>query len=259
MDTAIVIGNGESRLIYPIQSLRGHAHVYGCNAIFRTNPTLCDTIVSVDHGMHREMMQSQLEKKIPETTKLIGPAQLPDWDYILPQDSKDFCPQGLDFYRFYVGRDAITNGFKLRDLSRARGSGCCAVLRAAESNHRHVLLLGFDLLGSRQWEMQGEELSRSQNNVYRDSPGYPQRESMKGYLKYEWLYQLTQIFRKYPNINFYFINRREYVECNPLLPKYFSLAPGNVKAGIYANLKKYMDGNTDMPWYLFKKGRLIKG
>jgi hypothetical protein len=32
--------------------------------------------------------------------------------------------------------------------------------------------------------------------------------NMKAYLKYEWMYQLTQITRRFPESNFYFINRR---------------------------------------------------
>jgi hypothetical protein len=31
---------------------------------------------------------------------------------------------------------------------------------------------------------------------------------MKAYLKYEWMYQLTQITRRFPESHFYFINRR---------------------------------------------------
>ena len=42
MDTAFVIGNGESRNIFPIEHLKGKGIVYGCNAIYRDHPTLCD-------------------------------------------------------------------------------------------------------------------------------------------------------------------------------------------------------------------------
>ena len=47
MDTAFIIGNGESRNIFPIEQLKGHGEVWGCNAIYRDHPLLCDHIVAV--------------------------------------------------------------------------------------------------------------------------------------------------------------------------------------------------------------------
>ena len=66
---------------------------------------------------------------------------------------------------------------------------------------------------------------------------------MKAYLKYEWLYQLRQIIRKFPQTNFRFINRREYIEANHFLPGYFDQA--NIKVGIYADLRRWVDGKRD--------------
>ena len=42
MDTAFVIGNGESRAIFPIEHLKGNGDIWGCNAIYRDYPKLCD-------------------------------------------------------------------------------------------------------------------------------------------------------------------------------------------------------------------------
>ena len=66
---------------------------------------------------------------------------------------------------------------------------------------------------------------------------------MKGYLKYECLFDLRQIFRRYPKTNFYFINRREYIELNHFLRFYFDQP--NIKVGIYADLKRWIDGERD--------------
>ena len=55
MDTAFVIGNGESRNIFPIEHLKGKGIVYGCNAIYRDHPTLCDHIVAVNPAMYLEL------------------------------------------------------------------------------------------------------------------------------------------------------------------------------------------------------------
>ena len=57
MDTAFVIGNGESRNIFPIDNLKGKGIIYGCNAIYRDHPMLCDHIVAVNPPMYEELAQ----------------------------------------------------------------------------------------------------------------------------------------------------------------------------------------------------------
>ena len=54
MDTAFIIGNGESRNIFPIENLKGKGVIYGCNAIYRDHPMLCDHIVAVNPPMYEE-------------------------------------------------------------------------------------------------------------------------------------------------------------------------------------------------------------
>ncbi len=49
MDTAFVIGNGESRNIFPIENLKDKGVIWGCNAIYRDYPVLCNNIVAVNH------------------------------------------------------------------------------------------------------------------------------------------------------------------------------------------------------------------
>ena len=112
---------------------------------------------------------------------------------------------------------------------------------AAESGIKNIVIMAFDIMGAQQWEM--ETPSRIQNNIYKDSKNYPGRESMKAYLKYEWMYQLRQIFRKFPNTNFYFINRKEYLDGNVFLRWYFDQP--NIKCGIYADLQRWITGSRD--------------
>jgi len=57
MDTAFIIGNGESRNIYSIEKLKGNGIVYGCNGIYRDYPMLCDHIVAVNSPMYDELAQ----------------------------------------------------------------------------------------------------------------------------------------------------------------------------------------------------------
>ena len=116
---------------------------------------------------------------------------------------------------------------------------------AAESGIKNIIIMAFDIMGARQWEM--DTPSRIQNNIYKNSINYPDRASMKAYLKYEWMYQLRQTFRKFPHVNFHFINRREYLEDNPFLRWYFDQP--NIKCGIYADLQRWITGSrADIKW-----------
>ena len=240
MDTAFIIGNGESRNIYPIEKLKGNGIVYGCNGIYRDHPMLCDHIVAVNPPMYDELAQWHNNGK--ESPQIHGIDNISKWNYICQGDDGEEVPEGLKLYRLWRGGD-IRKGGRIRtiDFSESKGSGMSAVLMAAESGIENVVIMAFDILGAQQWEM--ETPSRIQNNIYKNSPNYPDRESMKAYLKYEWMYQLRQITRKFPGTNFYFINRKEYLYGNTFLRWY--LDQPNVKAGIYADLQRWVDGSRD--------------
>ena len=244
MDTAFVIGNGESRNIYPIEKLKGNGIIYGCNAIYRDHPMLCDHIVAVNPPMYEELAKWHNNGK--ESPQIHGIDDISKWNYICPGDDEEDVPEGLKIYRVWRGGD-IKKGGKIRtiDFTESRGSGMSAVLMAAESGIKNIVIMAFDILGAQQWEM--ETPSRIQNNIYKNSLNYPDRESMKAYLKYEWMYQLRQIIRRFPDTNFYFINRKEYLYGNTFLRWYLDQA--NIKAGIYADLQRWVDGfRDDIKW-----------
>ena len=249
MDTAFIIGNGESRAIFPIEDLKNKGIIYGCNAIYRDRPDLCDHIVAVNPPMYEEL-KLWYDKTNPNL-KIYGPEDISKWNYVMPNDKEEDCPNGLKLYRIWRGGD-LKKGNRIRtvDFSQNRGSGCSAILLAAESGIKNVIILAFDILGGQQWTYQ-DQLSREQNNVYKNSENYPTRVSMKAYLKYEWMFQLRQIIRKHKDTNFYYINRREYLEANHFLRHYFDLP--NIKVGIYADLRRWADGLCDdIKWLRLK-------
>ena len=240
MDTAFIIGNGESRNIFPIDNLKGHGVIYGCNAIYRDHPLLCDHIVAVNPPMYEELAKWHNNGK--EFPQIYGPQTISKWNYVCDGDHENDIPDGLKIYRIWRGGDIKKGGkIKTNDFSKAKGSGCSAVLLAAESGIKNIVIMAFDIMGAQQWEM--DTPSRIQNNIYKNSINYPGRESMKAYLKYEWMYQLRQIFRRFPNTNFHFINRKEYLEGNPFLRWYFDQP--NIKCGIYADLQRWITGRRD--------------
>ena len=201
---------------------------------------LCDHIVSVNPPMYKEVMDWYHVTK-PDGVKVHGPDDISDWNYA--DDLPDETPKHLKIYKVWRGANKLKWGNKIKthDFTENRGSGCSAILLAAEAGYKHVIFFGFDILGARQWEM--DEPSRIQNNCYKETVNYPQRESMKAYMKYEWLYQIRQTTLKFTDTNFYFINRREYIERNHFLRGYFDQP--NIKVGIYADLQRWISGQKD--------------
>ena len=250
MDTAYVIGNGESRNIFPIKELKGKGDICGCNAIYRDNPDLCDNIVAVSPEMTEEVRQ--WKETSQSSVNLFGLKDIVDWNYVIEGDKETDIPRGLKLYRIWRGGDAKRGGrIRTCDFTQTKGSGCSAVLQAAETGVKNIVILAFDILGAKQWEYNGERYgtqSREQNNIYKNTKNYPSRISMKAYLKYEWMFHLRQTFRRYPNQNFYFINRKEYIELNQFLPYYFDQP--NIKVGTYADLKRWVEGDREkIQWY----------
>ena len=166
MDTAFIIGNGESRNIFPIETLKGKGTIYGCNAIYRDHPMLCDHIVAVNPPMYEELAKWHNRGK--ESPRIHGPEDISPWNYICDGDGEMDVPTGLKIYRMWRGGDIKKGGrIKTNDFSKARGSGCSAVLMAAESGIKNIVILAFDIMGALQLDM--DTPSRLQNNIYKNS------------------------------------------------------------------------------------------
>ena len=54
---------------------------------------------------------------------------------------------------------------------------------------------------------------------------------------------LNNALKKFPNTKFRYINRREYLDGNHFLKHYFDLP--NIKVGIYADLRRWVEGERD--------------
>ena len=59
------IGNGESRIGIDLLKYKEFGKIYGCNAIYRDHPNLCDVLTGVDHGMIHEIYHAGMAQKIP--------------------------------------------------------------------------------------------------------------------------------------------------------------------------------------------------
>jgi len=245
--TCFVIGNGESRKIFgSLERLEGKGTIYGCNAIYRDWPNLCDKIFAVNQEMYDEVIEAKKQQNF--SAEIIGPQQISNWNYLVEGDDPEPIPKGLKIYRFWRGGGGRNYEIKTLDFTQSRGSGASAVLDAAEYGYKNIFLIAFDILGARQWENSGPDelvMSRKQNNIYKNTRNYPDRMNMKAYLKYEWMYQLTQITRQFPESNFYFINRREYITKNAFLPHYMNYSKKKFYGASYAELQKFIDNPRD--------------
>jgi hypothetical protein len=243
-ETCFVIGNGESRKIFgDLDRLKGFGTIYGCNAIYRDWPDLCDKIFAVNQPMYEELLEGKKEKNFK--ADIVGPNDISQWNYMVSGDAKNAMPFGLRIYRTWVGGDSKRNTWRTLDLSKARGSGMSAVLDAAEKGFKHIFVIAFDMLGAEQWKQDMGLASRKQNNIYKNTANYPERMNMKAYLKYEWMYQLCQISRQFHKSNFYLINRKEYIKGNNLLPHYIKYSKKNMYGTHYAQLQKFIENPRD--------------
>lgn len=238
--TCYVIGNGESRRIFGnLERLVGKGTVYGCNAIYRDWPNLCSKIFVVNEEMYQEIIVAKRLQNF--SAEIVGPQDVSKWNYLVEGDPTHPMPDGLKIYRTWQGGDAARGTIRSLDFTESRGSGCSAVLDAAESGFKHIFIIGFDIIGARQWERNDGIASRKQNNIYANTRNYPDRTNMKAYLKFEWMYQLTQITRRFPDTMFYFINRIENINYNGFLPHYMNYSKKNFWGASYAELQKFLD------------------
>jgi hypothetical protein len=126
MDTAFIIGNGESRKIFPIEHLKGKGTIYGCNAIYRDHPWLCDHIVAVNQPMYDEVAEWYAMAK-PQGLNIHGPNDISDWNYA--DGLSDKVPEGLKLYRMWRGA-----------FLWIRHTGCQAVgdARTKQGTEQHI-------------------------------------------------------------------------------------------------------------------------
>ena len=64
-DRVFCLGNGENRLSFPIEKLKGKGKIYGCNAIYRDYPNLIDVLTAVDYGICHEIYHSGFAQHTP--------------------------------------------------------------------------------------------------------------------------------------------------------------------------------------------------
>jgi len=176
MQSALVIGNGESRRGLDLDSLSRDSITFGCNAIHRD--FIPDYLVCCDRRMVRESLENN-KLKILLTRK--------DWI--------------SHFKNFKI--ESVPDLPWVEDLRYMQpihwGSGPYAVLTAAILGFKKIKLVGFDLYGHGQCI----------NNIYKDTKHY--LDSQKAAVDHSyWLLQISKIFEYFSHSEFLVLNYQSW-------------------------------------------------
>lgn len=174
MFKAVVIGNGESRRNINLESYRSEYTLIGCNAIHRD--LFVDHLICCD----RRMVDEATANSQTQNTEIYV---RPDWFHYFRKIRKNKNVSLLPELP-YQGN---TKG----DDPNHWGSGGFAILLAATLGFKEIEIVGFDLY----------PVDKSVNNVYKSTENYSSADSKPVDPSY-WIYQISQIFKHYPNISF---------------------------------------------------------
>jgi hypothetical protein len=179
LDSAIVIGNGESRAPIDIQKLTGRIILVGCNAIHRD--AIVNHLICVDNRMVEEAVANI---NTSETNIYVRPSSYNLFHTVQKRKNILLVPP-------------IPNQSTDRiDQSRNWGSGSFALLIGAQlPNVNRIYLIGFDLYG----------IESFVNNLYKNTKNYSDEQSHAINPDY-WIRQLLKIFKLYPNKEFVIVN-----------------------------------------------------
>lgn len=179
----MVIGNGESRKSLNLDQFKKNHTIFGCNAIHRD--MVVDHLICCDRRMAEEAVTN-------------------------PQMSDTFIYVRDDWWRYYFkirkNKKVKTlpelpyQGERKQDQPVHWGSGCYAILLAAELGHHPIHIIGFDLYATN---------SNQVNNIYKGTSNYAKQDSLPvdpGF----WIYQISKIFIHYPNQQFYIVNDSDW-------------------------------------------------
>lgn len=180
--SALVIGNGESRCSQDISRFKKTHTTIGCNAIHRD--MIVDHLICCDQRMAKEALENPL---IASSTLYVRN----HWHHYFRKIEKNKNVKLLPTLPY--------QGVHRPDNPEHWGSGPYAILLAASLGFEIIDMIGFDLYGR-----QGLT-----NNVYKDTANYSGSKSSAvdpGY----WQYQIAKVFDYYPTTKFNIINFQDW-------------------------------------------------
>ena len=102
IDTAVCLGNGQSRQGLDLTKMKDYATVIGCNAIYRDGPNVVHNLVAVDYGMQQEIYDSGWCDENPEFGDIHN-VDFENWQPV-PADIADLMFMGYDIPEEFIHR-----------------------------------------------------------------------------------------------------------------------------------------------------------
>ena len=167
MKIAFVIGNGHSRTVFDMSSLRDHGVTYGCNLLIKDMQL--DNTVACDRIMLIRLISEGYDKVTNLWTR-------PRWRKVLGSGTFNDLPKPVE------------EPLERDDQEIHWGSGTHAVNLAATQGADVVVMLGFDL-----WQRQD-----GLDNIYQDDFMYGKKTIDPSI----WIHQLASVFAKFPDTGF---------------------------------------------------------
>jgi len=175
---ALVVGNGESRLLFDLKNIKDQFSLIGCNAVYRD--------VDVSHLIccDQRMVLEATKKINPEKTKIYTRRK-----WLI----------GFDDYEIESIPELPYIGELRQDQPQNWNSGPYAVLLACTMNFQEIFLMGFDLYS----------INGKVNNVYKGTENYQGPETRSIDPQY-WIYQISKLFEIYKDKRFIIVNEKDW-------------------------------------------------
>jgi len=235
--SALIYGNGESRMAWDATKSYTGVTTWGCNAAYRDCKV--DNLVAVDYGMQQEIYQSgyaiehdcyfadwaTVEDFDPEFLKV---NYSPDDIYETTRGDKKSCVvQGKEREAAERNYQEMISQFPHLDKEDCRAkcytnvglyitwlekhdrvrfidyprewcAGATAMYLACKEKEKDVYMLGFDL----------SEYDEPINNIYKGTDNYLS-ENSRGFNTDNWTTQLIQTFKDFPDTQFYWVVKED--------------------------------------------------
>ena len=219
IDTAVCLGNGQSRQGLDLNKMKDYATVIGCNAIYRDFTP--DILVALDsrisHEIYRKANHNNMKIYLGYWTPVpifVAKEQLKAWQGktdIVWNDSEEAVYHGADgVFTLTKGNNlGITyiTGVSKEDKIKSvepdvdgfeYATGSRSVYLACELGAKEVYIVGHDLYSD----------TEKVNNIYAGSKSYAEKDALAARPD-NWIPQHKNTFDKFPDTQFYKVNKGE--------------------------------------------------
>lgn len=192
--SSFIIGNGESRLVFDLNNLKGKGITYGCNALHRD--FAADIFAACDVRMAMEIVNHGYIVYTRERWRYLFK------NMISAEKYSEFFNDDKSQVRSFP--NLPYNGDERPDESFQWGTGSYAALLACMSKAKNLYFLGFDLYGLQD--------HTKHNNVYKGTTNY-EDENYRAVGPEYWIHQLAKLFEIYNKKQFIFVLPTKWKKC----------------------------------------------